>query len=102
MTGFVESQRVEIVRQNPPEEPKRPEESQTSILAEQESAPEELESQDVGPESEELKNLLEEMENEIQEVKAQEESPQELKEIKLEEAITRLPLLSIAKRLSES
>jgi outer membrane protein W len=77
VTGFVDSHRVEIIKQNPPVEP---EDTAEPPSEEENSDPAVKETRDVEKELEELRNLLKEMEKEKQGSQAQLEKAQDIED----------------------
>lgn len=73
VTGFVDSHRVEIIKETPPDEPESQEETAEQLSEAKNSDPEEKETRDTKKELEELRNLLNEMEKEKQAKQAQQE-----------------------------
>ena len=81
VTGFVDSHRVEIIKETPPDEPESPEETAEQLSEAKNSDPEEKETRDLKKELEELRNLLNEMEKEKQEKLAQQELEENSEEV---------------------
>lgn len=73
VTGFIDSHRVEIIKEIPPDEPENSEEIAEQLSEAKNFDPEEKETQDLKKELEGLRNLLNEMEKEKQEKQAQQE-----------------------------
>lgn len=73
VTGFIDSHRVEIIKEIPPDEPESLEETAEQLSEAKNSDPEEKEMQDLKKELDGLRNLLNEMEKEKQEKQTQQE-----------------------------
>ncbi len=87
VTGFVDRNKVEIIKEHPPDEPENPEDSAEQLSEENNSDLEKMETQEAEKESEELRNLLKEMEREKQERQTQQEITQEVEEETREEVV---------------
>ncbi|UCE41237.1 MAG: outer membrane beta-barrel protein [Candidatus Aminicenantes bacterium] len=81
VTGFVDSNRVEIIKEDPADEPESPEYTTEPLSEEGESVPEEKNWRDTEKELEELRILLNEMEREKQERQPQEVEDQNQEEV---------------------
>jgi len=73
VTGFIDSQRVEIIKKIPPDEPESPEKTAEQLSEAKYSDPKKKEPQDLKKELDGLRKLLNEMEKEKQEIQAQQE-----------------------------
>jgi len=73
VTGFIDSHRVEIIKEIPPDDPESPEETAEQLSEAKYSDPEKKETQDLKKELDGLRNLLNKMEKEKQEKQAQQE-----------------------------
>jgi outer membrane protein W len=87
VTGFVDRNKVEIIKEHPPDEPENPEDSAEQLSEENNSDLEKMETQEAEKESEELRNLLKEMEREKQERQTQQEITQEVEKETREEVV---------------
>ena len=87
VTGFVDRNKVEIIKEHPPDEPENPEDSAEQLSEENNTDPEKMETQEAVKESEELRNLLKEIEREKQEKQTQQEIAQEIEEETREEVV---------------